>query len=228
MGSLTMKKGYSAAATLDYIGVFIVGGDQGDQDRPASPNNWRTSEFLAAGTMQWQEGPALPVDMTYPCAVRITPTSFLSIAGTDIREFDAAIAGPTSSEGWREAGRWPALKTSRTYWPGCAKIGHKVIIAGGYNGGTLSSTEVLGLVSRRITSGGEMVMPRRRFHIATIISGGEEKMFALAGWHSFYSPINSVEEWVEESATWKAADNMVEQRSDFGSVAAPRHLVCPL
>ena len=68
-----------------------------------------------------------------------------------------------------------------------------------------------------------MVMPRRRFHIATIISGGEEKMFALAG-YSFYSPINTVEEWVEESSTWKAADNLVEGKYNFGVVRAPRHL----
>ena len=54
MGSLTMERGYSAVATIDQIGVFIVGG--------AFTNNARTSEFLAAGTMQWQEGPVLPVD----------------------------------------------------------------------------------------------------------------------------------------------------------------------
>merc|ERR1712037_622898 len=193
MGNLTMMRSYGAVATLDHIGVFIVGG--------AFTNNAQTSEFLAAGTMQWQEGPALPVDMSDSCAVTISPTSFLSIAGTDIREVDAAIAGPTSSEGWQEAGRWPALKTSRTNHPGCAKIGQKVIIAGGYNGRTLSSTEVLDLVNRRITSGEEMATPRRWFHIATIVSRGEEKMFALAG-HSGSKRLNTVEGW--ENSTWKA------------------------
>merc|ERR1719458_448044 len=184
MGSLTMKRGFGAVATLDHIGVFIVGGE--------ATNNWRTSEFLAAGAMQWQEGPALPVDMNHPCAVELTQTSFLSIYGTDIREFDVAIAGPTSIEGWREAGKWPTLKTSRSAWPGCAKIGQKVIIAGGNNGGSLSSTEVLDLVNRRITSGGDMATPRRYFHIATIVVGGEEKMFALAGYDGS-NLLNSVE-----------------------------------
>ena len=159
-----------------------------------------------------------------PCAVRI---SFLSIFGTDIREFDAAIAGPTSSEGWREAGRWPALKTSRSYQQGCAKIGRKVIISGGRRGGhSLSSTEVLDLVNRRISSGGEMATPRYYFHLGTIISGGEEKMFAVAGWSDDSSQLNLVEEWEEESSTWKAADNLVAKRRSFGAVAAPRHLVC--
>ena len=82
------------------------------------------------------------------------------------------------------------------------------------------------LVNRQITSGGVMANPRRRFHITTIVSGGEEKLFALAGRDR--SKFNSVEEWVEESSTWKAADNLVEKRCHFGSVAVPRHLVCPL
>jgi len=224
MGSLTMKRYYAAAVTLDHIGVYIIGG--------AHTNNARTSEFLAAGQMQWQEGPALPVDMNYPCSVKISPTSFLSIYGTDIREFDAAIAGPTSNDGWQEAGRWPALKTRRKSQPGCAKIGQKIIIAGGYNGGELSSTEVLDLVSRRITLGGEMATPRSYFHIATLVIGGEERMFALAGnGGNGSSRINSVEEWVEESSTWKESDNLVEKRNsfgDFGVVKASRHLVCPL
>jgi hypothetical protein len=217
MGSLTMERSGSAAVTLDHIGVFIFGG--------LLTNNGRTSEFLAAGQMQWQEGTALPVIMHTPCSVPITPTTFLSIYGTDIREFDAAIAGPTSSEGWREAGRWPALKTRRSYQPGCAKIGQKVIIAGGYRGVTQSSTEVLDLVNMRITSGVKMATPRKWFHIATIVVGGEEKMFALAGLDGS-NRLNSVEEWVEESSTWKAADNLVEKRNSFGIVAAPRHLVC--
>ena len=50
-------------------------------------------------------------------------------------------------------------------------------------------------------------------------------MFALAGYDgSTY--LNSVEEWVEENSTWKAADNLVEKRTSFGAVLAPRHLVC--
>merc|ERR550517_403895 len=147
MGDLTGARSYGAAATLNNIGVFIVGGGFTN----------KTSEFLPAGTMQWQVGPALPVYMNSPCAVSITPTSFLAIHGTDIREFNTAIAGPTSSEGWREAGHWPELKTSRINQPGCAKIGQKVIIAGGYNEEPLyrelKSTDILDLMDRRISSG---------------------------------------------------------------------------
>jgi len=219
MGSLTMARYYGAAVTLDHIGVFIVGG--------GTSNNAGTSEFLAAGQMQWQEGPALPVGMSHPCAVAITPNSFLAIHGTDIREFDVSVAGPTGSEGWQESGRWPALKISRTSQPGCAKIGQKVIIAGGRNGGVLSSTEVLDLTTRRITSGGEMATPRYFFHVGTIRSRDQEQLFAIAG-HDGSNRLNTVEEWVESSSSWKPADNLVEKRNQFGLVPVPRHLVCPI
>ena len=65
MGELTLPRWRSAAATLNSVGVFIIGG--------IADNNKRTSDFLPAGSMQWQEGPALPVDMwDGPCAVTIS------------------------------------------------------------------------------------------------------------------------------------------------------------
>ena len=181
---------------------------------------------MAAGQMQWQEGPALPFGMYQGCAVTITPTTFLAIYGKDIHEFDSAIAGPTSIDGWSEEGRWPRLKTSRADWPGCAKHGQKVIIAGGYNGEALRSTEVLDLDTREITARGDMATPRYYFHLATIRTGGLEKVFAVGGRDAPNNEHNSVEEWVEESSTWKAADNLVQERIIFGAVTAPKHLVC--
>merc|ERR1711990_1417986 len=151
-----------------------------------------------------------------PCAVGLTDSSFLVIHGTDIWEFDASTAGPTGDAGWKAAGSWPALMTSRKAL-GCAKIGQKVIIAGGSEnmpseGTELTSTEVLDLVSRQILPGEDLAMPRTFFHVATIISGGEEKTFAVGGKDDRKPGVmdsillNTVEEWVEESSTWKAAD----------------------
>ena len=163
-----------------------------------------------------------------PSAVTITPTSFLAIYGDQICEFDAAINGPTSVDGWRDAGRWPELKTSREAWPGCAKLGQKVIIAGGWNGGALRSTEVLDLDSRQITAGGDMASPRYWFHLATIRREGEEKVFAVGGndgsGHNSY--LNTVEEWVAENATWRNAGDFLGRRGHFGAVAVPEDLIC--
>ena len=53
----------------------------------------------------------LPIDISYRyCLLLNTPipaTSFLAIYGNHIREFDAANEGPTSINGWRDAGSWP-------------------------------------------------------------------------------------------------------------------------
>ena len=84
---------------------------------------------------------------------------------------------------------------------------------------------MLDLVTRQITAGGEMATPRRSFHAATIISGGQEKLLALAGYGSRY--LNTVEEWVEESFSWKAANNLVKARNDCGAVTVPTKLICP-
>lgn len=221
MGDLTMQREFSAVATLNSVGVFIIGGN--------ADNNSRTSDFLAAGSMHWEEGPALPVDMRAPCAISISPTSFLAIDGNHIHEFDADIAGPTSINGWREAGRWPRLSTTRWSWPGCAKLGQKVIIAGGVKSAEfLRSTEVLDLGSREITTGGDLATPRTYFHLATIVRGGQEKVYAVAGQGDPEGhELNTVEEWVEASSTWKAADNLPQKRMLFGAVTVARSYVCP-
>ena len=217
MGSLTMARHKSAAVTLNYIGVFIIGG--------GTTNNKRTSDFLPTGSMQWQTGPVPPVDMTHPCAVPITPTSFLAIYGRNIMEFDAAIDGPTSNSGWLEAGRWPKLRTSRYQSPGCARVGQKIIITGGHNTGkALKSTEVLNLVNKKITPGEDMSTARRHLNLAKITNGGAARMFAVAGLDK--AAFNLVEEWVEESSSWKPATNLNERRYHYGSVEVRRKLLC--
>ena len=72
--------------------------------------------------------------MNLPCVVGIAPTIFLAIQVNKIHEFNSDIGGPTINESWREAGRWPTLKKGRGN-QGYAKIGQKVIIAGGYVNG---------------------------------------------------------------------------------------------
>ena len=69
-------------------------------------------------------------------------------------------------------------------------------------------------------------LPRYHFHVATIIIGGEENTFALAGYYNG-NYFNTVEEWEEANSTWKATDNLVETRGYFGAVAVPRQLICP-
>ena len=59
-------------------------------------------------------------------------------------------------------------------------------------------------------------------------NGGKVRTFALGGYISSTSTsVNTVEEWMEESSTWKGADSLTEARFGFGAVAVPRDLVCP-
>jgi len=227
MGNMTTARSDIAAVTMDNVGVFILGGRDSDTAR--------SSEFLAAGTMTWQRGPPLPMEMNSPCLVAISATSFLAIYREVIHEFDASIGEPTSSEGWQEAGRWPNLRIDRYQGHGCARLGHQVIIAGGHGarwpGDDLQyksrSTEVLDINKRTLSFGGDMAS-RQYFQLATINFGGRERVFAVGG---FWSPdgrkgLDTVEEWVEELSIWKPADHLDQQRSLFGAVVLPRHLIC--
>ena len=189
-----------------------------------------TSDFLASGSLQWQRGPALPMAMSHFCAIPITPTSFITIHKDKIHEFDAAIAGPTSDAGWRESTRWPALKTSRERSPGCARLGNKVIIAGGkngHNGRSLRSTEVVDIVTRTISAGGDMTSARAYFNLATISRGEGHKLFAIGGYDSSTKEVNTVEEWVEESSTWKEAESLTRATRKFGVLSLPKESICP-
>jgi len=226
MGDLTMKRVGSGAVTIDHVGVYVLGGD--DESGGIS------SDFLAAGTMDWQSGPPLPRKMSWPCVVPITNTSFLAISERFIHEFDASMADPTSGDGWQMDGSFShlRLRTRRVKGHGCAKFGQKVIITGGAQWPDLlelSRTEVLDMKRGVVTYGGDMALPRKSFYLATIVSQGRERLFAVSGEKEppmdIYNDI--IEEWVEEFAIWKRADYLVEKMHVFGALALPRDLVCP-
>ena len=241
MGSLTKPVSWGKAVQLENIGVFIFGLDSSKR-YPVQG----ASEFLPAGTMQWQEGPPLPDKETYthPCVVAITPTSFLLIPhkkNLNIREFDADLAGPTSSEGWLEEGGWPTPNFDRTVH--CAKIDQKVILSGDSGAGLSGesfSTEILDLVTRRITTGSPMTPQRWSFQALSMYREGVEVALNLAGSFNNYfyynyrkqpvglsASLDLVEQWDAESSSWKLVDRLVERRCAFAAVALPRHYVCP-
>ena len=68
-----------------------------------------------------------------------------------------------------------------------------------------------------------MATQRHWFHLGTIRRGGEEKVVALGG-----VSLNTVEEWVEESGTWKKAASLAEGKGYFGAVTVPKVFLCPV
>ena len=192
-----------------------------------------STELLPADSTTWQQGPTLPFAMPAgPCAVAISSTSFLVFHEKEIREFDASIAGPTSSQGWAKEDKWPKMETSRINLPGCAKAGDdKVIIAGGGDDyfNTQQTTEILDLTSRRISKGGKMATPRESVHIISFNINGDFTTLALGGLDDGWrNRLNTVEEWNPETESWSTVGNRLKKkRHCFGAVAAPKNLVCP-
>ena len=68
-----------------------------------------------------------------------------------------------------------------------------------------------------------MASRRYYFHLATIKQGGSEKLYALGG--NFYDSgtQKTVEEWEEQTSTWKTADNLT---SSYDVISIPRELIC--
>ena len=118
---------------------------------------------------------------------------------------------------------------SRKSWPGCAVVGNKFIVAGGvddyYN--DLKSTEIIDLHTRSIIAGGGMEKPRSYFHLLSI----RGTLYALGG--SYYDDYDEgdhyladVEEFVEETGTWKPATSLFGERSHYGCLSVNIDLVC--
>ena len=58
-----------------------------------------------------------------------------------------------------------------------------------------------------------MASRRYYFNLATIKQGGSKKLYALGG--NFYGSgtQKTVEEWEEQTSTWKTADSLVEKKA---------------
>ena len=207
IGPMLQERHWHAAVTLKDRAVYLLGGF------PSS-----SIELLRADSTTWQQGPPLPVQMVEgPCAVVISATSFLVFFDKEIREFDTS---------WAKESKWPKMKTSRRWGPGCAKVGDdKVIIAGGRDGGT---TDILDLSSRTLSEGGKMATPREFFHMITFNNNGDFTTLALGGSDDDGNELNTVEEWNPETESWSTVETRLkEKRENFGLVAAPKNLLCP-
>ena len=124
------------------------------------------------------------------------------------------------------------METRRVSWPGCVKLGDKIIIAGGSVPGdsetSLQTTEILDLTSRTISKGGNLVTPRRNFHMITIDNNGDSTTLALGGYDDDDNRLKSIEKWNPETETWSEVEEQLEEkRSSFGLVALPKSRVCP-
>ena len=94
------------------------------------------------------------------------------------------------------------------------------MIAGGSGGGEwLASTEVFNLESKTRIPGGAL-QRAREVHLVSVGSGSQLRILAFG--------YVTVEEWMEETDTWREAGRLQENRESFemGAVAVPEGLVC--
>ena len=120
----------------------------------------------------------------------------------------------------------PSLQTAR-YGHGCAVVGNTAVIAGGrgrgdgwMNGDLLASTELFNLESKTKIPGGSL-QSARAVHLVTVGSGSQLRILA-------FGDGDLVEEWMEETDTWREEGRLQENRysQGLGAVAVPEGLVC--
>ena len=189
MGNLTSVRGHGRALTLQTVGTYILGGANDD-------GYIHTFDFLPRGSKQWVVGPTYPDQLSFACAVALDDLSFLLIYDRDIIEYKVDNANPVSNEGWQERTKWPQLQTRRRYGLGCSKIKKMGVISGGTQ--YESATEVLDLATRTIEYAGATNLPWTFSYVATVKTGGLERVLAFGGG---FEPRSSVEEFNPDTKT---------------------------
>ena len=162
------------------------------------------------------------------CSVPVSASSFIVINSGAIREYEIDIENPATSGGWLDENRWSVL--SSRILQGCARTEKSVIIAGGYNNGYLSSTEVLDIATRQVEIVVNLATPRTYFQLASVTTDGITRIFALGGSINMMSgsTTSSVEEWDEDGKNWKPAADLEEAKNELAAIAVPLSLVCPV
>ena len=127
---------------------------------------------------------------------------------------------------------WQNLKHER-FGHGCAKLGNKIIVAGGKNyAERLSSTEIIDVTTGVVKNGGPMISPRQNFQLVTLGGGLFQKILAIGGYNSWTAQtikcdVDYDEEWNDDSETWKVNPIKLQTpRHMFGAVVVPKSTVC--
>ena len=198
------------------MGVFLIGG--------TGVSSSDTTEFLPKGSSTWTTGPVPPNGAFGSCAVAIGDTQFLLIGGDPFEKPDQVIHYNTGTQSWTN---WPRLTQGRL---GCAcvRAGNSIIVAGGYNKGTLlTSTEVIDVISKSSRVVGHMKYPRAYFAMANV-NFNPKVVLALGGeTEEWPEPSTTVEEWNDDDETWSLASiTLSPGRSSFAAVVLPSVTAC--
>ena len=168
---------------------------------------------LPSGSRTWVPGHSPPENLSFECAARISPTSFLAFSRTkQINQYE-------EGSDWVADAGWPNLRVERQR-PACASLGYMTIVAGGVSKHleVLKSVEMI-LHTKRLSTAEDLLTPRSHFSLLVL----ETSLVALGG-----SGEESIEIWGGAEESWREAvvDLQQEGRNSFSAMAVT-NAVCP-
>ena len=209
---LTQPRKYAVGITMA-DGIYVFGG----LDSPL------TSDFLPNGQSEWQAGPAVPEPgIKQGHGVAISPTELLLVGGaTSLNKImKYKIGSRTSTE-------FGSLLQGR-YNHSCFFLGGKVVVTGGYDDWNIDkwikSTEIINLSDGTSRKVGDLNVARDNHGMGIAHINGKSKLIVFGGfsgsaWHGW---LDSIEEWDEESETWKTSTmKLSEANCLFGYCQIP-------
>jgi len=214
----------STALVLPDYGAYILGGFK-----------HHTSSFLPTGSREWVPGPTLigeeEVVLYYGvCGVVLSSSEFMVVGG-DEGEFvtDPSVGGKVMTYDAQTdiMEEWPSL-TVDSWGHSCAKLGNKVVIAGGVSPmfTHTKTTTILDLSTRESRPAGDMLETRAFFGMANI--DGIIHAFGGSGGLAT-DPMASLELWDDENEVWlQSNDTMPTAMYEFGWVVVNVADLCPV
>ena len=135
---MTTKRAYAASVQLNSTTMWILGGYNFEEEELDS------TEFLRADSSVGIPGPKLPIAMRSFCTVKYSDHQVYIIGGYTGREILNTVYIYNPMDGFTHI-EGPPLKNKR-YDHACAVMSNgqqsKIVVAGGYSGGGLSSVEI--------------------------------------------------------------------------------------
>ena len=196
-----------------------------------------SSEFLAAGSSQWTEGPRLPRAVEGACGVAVSETSMLLIGGRSDKS--GSTAGWGSSTFYRTVweysttsswSSWPSLAQKRR-GHACIKTANLVIVAGGMvaMGDITRTTEVINLETKTLCLAGQMASPRYLFGIIEVGFAGRSVVLTF-GHYGYNSPATKEDSLLQEfnptTSSWQPSPAVMDPKYHFSAVTVEASLVC--
>ena len=170
---------------------------------PNSCSGLITTTFLPNGQEEWKTGPEFKFssgDMVH--FIQSSKTNIIGTGGTEFpsRIFKFNVETKEVTEiGKLQVGRW--MHTS-------AIFNGKLIVTGGFNyktTGLIRSTDIIDLESGISRLGGNLNVHRCHSGMGVITLNGKQKLIVFGGELDVMA-IDSIEEWDEETETWKISD----------------------